>query len=92
MALQSVQNQPDDPAYEPAAKRAKIDDMAAAPAPASRKEFEAVFPKLVEDVTEHVKQYNIPDNALEWFRTVWNLLNSPISSLSSLQLDTLSKC
>ncbi|KAI9889994.1 MAG: Farnesyl pyrophosphate synthetase [Vezdaea aestivalis] len=34
----------------------------------TRAEFEAVFPKLVEELIEHVKQYNLPENALAWFR------------------------
>lgn len=44
--------------------------MAEPPAPANRQAFEALFRKLVDDVSDHVKQYNLPQNALEWFRTV----------------------
>ena len=36
----------------------------------SRKDFEAVFPLLVEDLSEAAKKYNIPTAALEWFRKV----------------------
>jgi len=36
----------------------------------SRANFEAVFPSLVEDVSQAAKQYNIPTNALEWFQKV----------------------
>ena len=43
----------------------------AAPAPAvSREEFEAIFPGLVKDVTDHVKTYDLPEDALKWFETV----------------------
>ena len=37
----------------------------------SRKDFEAVFPLLVEDISQAAKQYNIPTAALEWFRKVF---------------------
>jgi farnesyl diphosphate synthase len=36
----------------------------------SKADFEAVFPKLVEDISAHAKQYNIPPEALEWFQKV----------------------
>ena len=36
----------------------------------TRTEFEAVFPSIVEDLIEHCKRYNSPDNAVNWFRTV----------------------
>jgi farnesyl diphosphate synthase len=39
----------------------------------SRADFEAVFPSLVEDVSEAAKQYNIPTNALEWLQKVKQL-------------------
>ncbi len=47
-----------------------IDNMAEPPAPAKRETFEAFFPKLVEEVGDHVKQYNLPDEALDWFKEV----------------------
>ncbi|KAI9781339.1 MAG: Farnesyl pyrophosphate synthetase [Peltula sp. TS41687] len=34
----------------------------------TRKDFEGVFPQLVEDLTDHAKQYGVPSNALEWYR------------------------
>lgn len=38
--------------------------------PTTRAEFEAVFPSIVQDLTEHCKRYNSPENAVNWFRTV----------------------
>jgi hypothetical protein len=35
-----------------------------------RTAFEAVFPSLVEDLLNHAKKYNLPDNALQWFEKV----------------------
>ncbi|AEO62873.1 ebb022f8-3d67-42dd-86aa-e6c8968d09ea [Thermothielavioides terrestris] len=32
------------------------------------KEFEAVFPKLEEALVEHAKSYNLPEQALEWYK------------------------
>ncbi|KAI9933094.1 hypothetical protein ASPWEDRAFT_52949 [Aspergillus wentii DTO 134E9] len=32
-----------------------------------RADFEAVFPSLAQDLLDHAKKYNLPDNALEWF-------------------------
>lgn len=40
----------------------------------SRAEFEAVFPTLVEDLVHHCKQYNMPDNALQWFENVHRVM------------------
>jgi farnesyl diphosphate synthase len=39
-----------------------------------RADFEAIFPKLAQDILDHAKRYNLPDNALEWFEKVSNLL------------------
>lgn len=36
----------------------------------NRADFEAVFPSLVEDLLNHAKKYNLPDNALQWFEKV----------------------
>jgi farnesyl diphosphate synthase len=36
------------------------------------KEFESVFPKLVEDLLAHVKQYNLPEQQLEWYKASLN--------------------
>ncbi|KAI9822547.1 MAG: Farnesyl pyrophosphate synthetase [Pycnora praestabilis] len=40
--------------------------------PITRREFEAVFPKLVGDVSDHAKQYGLPSNALEWYEKSLN--------------------
>lgn len=34
------------------------------------KEFEAVFPKLVEDILGHAKQYNLPEEFVKWYKAV----------------------
>ncbi|KAJ5706628.1 hypothetical protein N7488_006429 [Penicillium malachiteum] len=39
----------------------------------SRADFEAVFPKLAEDILAHAKKYNLPANALEWLRQNLNV-------------------
>ena len=38
--------------------------------PTSRKEFEAVFPSLVEDISGYANSYGIPPQALAWFQKV----------------------
>ncbi|KAL4867093.1 hypothetical protein BDV12DRAFT_171945 [Aspergillus spectabilis] len=38
------------------------------PSPSSREAFEAVFPALAQDMLDHAKKYNLPENALEWFK------------------------
>ncbi|KAE9974525.1 hypothetical protein BLS_010047 [Venturia inaequalis] len=38
----------------------------------SRTEFEAIFPKLVDDITQHSSKYGLPDQALTWFRNNLN--------------------
>lgn len=38
--------------------------------PTTLKEFESVFPQLVEDVSEHCRKYRLPDNILQWFQHV----------------------
>lgn len=40
--------------------------------PTNKKEFEEVFPLLVQDLTNHALQYGLPENALVWFRNVCN--------------------
>ena len=47
----------------------------------SRKEFEAIFPLLLEDIAQAAKDYDIPAVALEWFRKVRNLLISVVCAL-----------
>ncbi|KAL8924249.1 MAG: hypothetical protein Q9172_002762 [Xanthocarpia lactea] len=36
------------------------------------KEFESVFPQLVEDLTQHCKQYGLPEDALKWYQDSLN--------------------
>lgn len=38
--------------------------------PTTLKEFETVFPKLVEDLKEHCQKYKLPEQALKWFEQV----------------------
>lgn len=38
--------------------------------PTTLKEFESVFPRLVEDIKAHAKTYNLPDQAMTWFEKV----------------------
>lgn len=38
--------------------------------PVSLKEFESVFPQLVEDLAQHSKQYGLPEEALQWYKDV----------------------
>ncbi|GAB7351106.1 hypothetical protein MBLNU459_g1571t1 [Dothideomycetes sp. NU459] len=40
--------------------------------PTTLKEFESVFPQLVEDVSEHCRKYKLPDNILQWFQNSLN--------------------
>ncbi|KAL9060913.1 MAG: hypothetical protein Q9162_000357 [Coniocarpon cinnabarinum] len=40
--------------------------------PASLKDFEAVFPSLVSDLTTTSKSHNLPTNALQWFENSLN--------------------
>lgn len=42
--------------------------------PTTLKEFETVFPKLVEDLKEHCQKYKLPEQALKWFEQVYYLL------------------
>ena len=37
---------------------------------ASLKDFEAVFPSLIEDLSKHCEQYGLPSTALKWFQNV----------------------
>ena len=43
------------------------------------KDFEAVFPKLVKDLEDNAKQYNIPEDALKWYSNVFSLTHSQLS-------------
>lgn len=38
--------------------------------PTTLKEFEAVFPSLVEDLSQHASTYKLPENALKWYLEV----------------------
>ncbi|KAL8877684.1 MAG: hypothetical protein Q9198_004343 [Flavoplaca austrocitrina] len=40
--------------------------------PVSLKEFETVFPKLVDDLSQHCKQYGLPEDALKWYQDSLN--------------------
>lgn len=35
-----------------------------------RAAFEAVFPSLAQDLLDHAKKYNLPENAMQWFEKV----------------------
>lgn len=41
--------------------------------PTTLKDFESVFPRLVDDLTEHCDGYKLPKNALTWFQKVPHL-------------------
>lgn len=58
------------------------------------KDFEAVFPKLVKDLEEHAKQYNIPEEALKWYSNVCFLALSTVPSPAPTLPDAiiLSRC
>jgi len=43
-----------------------------APKSTTLKEFESIFPKLVEDLLDHTKQYNAPENAVAWYKASLN--------------------
>ena len=32
--------------------------------------FEAIFPKLVADLSQHAQQFGLPENALKWYEDV----------------------
>jgi farnesyl diphosphate synthase len=38
--------------------------------PTTLKEFESVFPTLVNDMKEHCQKYKLPEQALTWFEKV----------------------
>ncbi|KAF1346089.1 ERG20 farnesyl diphosphate synthase [Delphinella strobiligena] len=40
--------------------------------PTTLKEFESVWPQLVEDVSEHCRRYKLPEQALTWFQKSLN--------------------
>lgn len=55
----------------------------------TRKEFEAVFPSLVDDLIQHCKQYNMPEDTLDWYRNVSHTKAVPAIALIDLQLRSL---
>ncbi|KAL8998621.1 MAG: hypothetical protein Q9169_002372 [Polycauliona sp. 2 TL-2023] len=40
--------------------------------PVSLKEFETVFPQLVDNLSQHCKQYGLPEDALKWYQDSLN--------------------
>ncbi|KAI5365267.1 Putative polyprenyl synthetase, isoprenoid synthase domain superfamily [Septoria linicola] len=60
--------------------------------PATLKEFESVFPKLVEDLKEECQQYKLPEQALTWFEkslyhnTLGGKCNRGLSVIDTTQL------
>jgi farnesyl diphosphate synthase len=50
----------------------------------SRADFEAVFPQLVEDISQEALKYNIPPNALKWFQKVCWITVELLKNISSL--------
>jgi farnesyl diphosphate synthase len=45
------------------------------------KEFESVFPTLVEDMLAHAKQYGAPQMALDWYKAVRIYFNPSFKNL-----------
>ena len=39
------------------------------------KEFESIFPKLVEDLLAHAKTYKLPEEFVEWYKNVCSVLS-----------------
>ena len=52
--------------------------------PTTLNDFEAVFPSLVEDLTETCKSYQTPANALKWFENVSQAAASVLGTPSVL--------
>ncbi|KAL8735010.1 MAG: hypothetical protein Q9166_001135 [cf. Caloplaca sp. 2 TL-2023] len=40
--------------------------------PITLKEFESVFPQLVDDLSQHCKKYGLPEDALKWYQDSLN--------------------
>lgn len=38
--------------------------------PTTLQEFESVWPRILDDLTEHCKGYKLPQQSLDWFRMV----------------------
>jgi hypothetical protein len=41
----------------------------------ARKRFESVFPLLVEELTSYLQSIHLPENAIEWYKTVRPLIS-----------------
>ncbi|KAK3117454.1 Farnesyl pyrophosphate synthetase [Teratosphaeriaceae sp. CCFEE 6253] len=60
--------------------------------PVSRQDFEGVFPRLVEDLKEHCRQYKLPAQQMQWFEqslnynTLGGKYNRGISVIDSAQM------
>jgi farnesyl diphosphate synthase len=52
--------------------------------PTTLKEFESVFPQLVDDLIGHAKAYGVPENGLNWYRQVKNNNKPEYLPLSSV--------
>lgn len=50
------------------------------------KEFESIFPTLVEDLLAHAKKYEAPEMALDWYKAVGFGYGGPLSA-STLMID-----
>jgi hypothetical protein len=37
----------------------------------ARKQFESVFPLLVEEIVQYLETIHLPDNAVEWYKEVF---------------------
>ncbi len=49
------------------------------------KEFESVFPKLVEDLLDHAKSYKLPEEFVNWYKAVGtNSLSAQAHILTSI--------
>lgn len=59
-----------EPQNTPAAAMGSIGAQTDKVRPTTLKEFETVFPKLVDDLSEACRGYGLPDNALKWFQEV----------------------
>ena len=46
--------------------------------PTTLKEFESVWPRIVADLQDHCKGYNLPKQSLDWFTKVFPPLNETL--------------
>jgi len=42
----------------------------------ARKQFESVFPLLIDEVVEYLESIHLPGNAIEWYKGVSKILTS----------------